>query len=87
MALTGLMLWANYLMLTDLPKFWLDVATSVHFYEAVLAALAIVVWPFYSVIFETDVYRMDTAWFSGISARKAAAMPLEREETLSDDSH
>jgi hypothetical protein len=81
MALTGVMLWANNLMLALLPKLWLDVATSVHFYEAVLATLAIVVWHFYSVIFDPDVYPMDTAWFSGFSARKAAPRLSEKNET------
>ena len=65
MAASGIMLWANNLMLKLLPKTWLDVATTVHFYEAVLATLAIVVWHFYSVIFDPDVYPMDTAWFTG----------------------
>jgi cytochrome b subunit of formate dehydrogenase len=70
MILTGLMLWANNLMLSLLPKVWLDVATSVHFYEAVLASLAIVVWHFYTVIFDPDVYPMDTAWLTGVSVKK-----------------
>ena len=48
MVATGLLLWANNLAMRLLPKSWLDVATSVHFYEAVLATLAIVVWHFYS---------------------------------------
>src|ERR1035437_8770499 len=43
MIATGLLLWADNLVLKLLPKSWLDVATSVHFYEAVLATLAIVV--------------------------------------------
>ena len=70
MIVTGVMLWANNIMLALLPKNWLDVATSVHFYEAVLAAMAIVVWHFYSVIFDPDVYPMDMAWFNGRSVRK-----------------
>ena len=37
MIATGLLLWANNLALKFLPKIWLDVATSVHFYEALLA--------------------------------------------------
>jgi cytochrome b subunit of formate dehydrogenase len=69
MIVTGVMLWANNLVLSLLPKSWLDVATSVHFYEAVLAALAIVVWHFYSVIFDPDVYPMDMGWFNGYSVR------------------
>jgi cytochrome b subunit of formate dehydrogenase len=70
MAVSGLMLWANNLMLALLPKSWLDVATTVHFYEAVLATLAIVIWHFYAAIFDPDVYPMDTAWFSGVSVRR-----------------
>jgi cytochrome b subunit of formate dehydrogenase len=70
MIATGVMLWANNFVLALLPKTWLDVATSVHFYEAVLAALAIVVWHFYSVIFDPDVYPMDMGWFNGRSVRK-----------------
>jgi cytochrome b subunit of formate dehydrogenase len=70
MALTGVMLWANNLMLALLPKSWLDGATSVHFYEAVLATLAIVVWHFYSVIFDPEVYPLDTAFFTGVGVRE-----------------
>ena len=40
-----------------------------HFYEAVLATLAIVVWHFYSVIFDPDVYPLNTASLTGFSTR------------------
>ncbi len=69
MTITGLMLWAHNLVLTWLPKVALDLAGQIHFYEAILAALAIVVWHFYSVIFDPDVYPMDTAWLTGKSPR------------------
>jgi cytochrome b subunit of formate dehydrogenase len=83
MIVTGLMLWGNNLMLSLFPKTWLDVATSVHFYEALLATLAIVVWHFYAVIFDPDVYPMDTAWLTGVSVKEPdphAAPPEMREE-------
>jgi catechol 2,3-dioxygenase-like lactoylglutathione lyase family enzyme len=48
-----------------LPRWWLDVATAIHFYEAVLATLAIVVWHFYQVFFDPDVYPMNWAWWDG----------------------
>ncbi|MBK5292788.1 MAG: cytochrome b/b6 domain-containing protein [Acidobacteriia bacterium] len=70
MAVSGFMLWANNLMLAMLPKSFLDVATVIHFYEAVLATLAIVVWHFYWVIFDPDVYPLDSAFLTGRSARK-----------------
>jgi hypothetical protein len=47
----------------------------------VLATLAIVVWHFYSVILDPDVYPMDTAWFNGFSARKTKAKATENKET------
>jgi cytochrome b subunit of formate dehydrogenase len=70
MIASGILLWANNLALRLLSKTWLDVATSVHFYEAVLATLAIVVWHFYSVIFDPDVYPLNTAFWTGKSIKK-----------------
>jgi cytochrome b subunit of formate dehydrogenase len=70
MGTSGIMLWANSLALRLLPKLWLDVATSVHFYEATLAVLAIVVWHLYSVIFDPDVYPLNTAFLTGYSDRQ-----------------
>jgi cytochrome b subunit of formate dehydrogenase len=65
MAASGVLLWANNIVLRLLPKTWLDVATSIHFYEALLATLAIVVWHFYSVIFDPEVYPLNTAFLTG----------------------
>src|ERR1022692_4616721 len=71
MIASGVMLWADSLVLKLLPKAWLDVATSVHFYEAVLATLAIVVWHFYPIIFDPDVYPLNTAFLTGFSVKKS----------------
>jgi cytochrome b subunit of formate dehydrogenase len=70
MALTGGLLWANNWSLRNLPRYILDLATTLHFYEAVLATLAILVWHLYSVIFDPDVYPMDLAWLTGRSPRR-----------------
>jgi cytochrome b subunit of formate dehydrogenase len=80
MAFSGVLLWADRLALKWLPKIVLDVATSIHFYEAVLATLAIVVWHFYFVMFDPDVYPMDSAWLTGRSPRKETN--LHRMEEL-----
>jgi len=69
MIASGLLLWANNLAMKLLPKNWLDVATSIHFYEAVLATLAIVVWHFYPVVFDPDVYPLNTAFLTGNTVR------------------
>jgi cytochrome b subunit of formate dehydrogenase len=73
MVSTGVTLWANNIALKLLPKVWLDVATSVHFYEALLATLAIVVWHFYTVIFDPDVYPLNTAFLTGSVTREDPA--------------
>ena len=65
MAFTGLLLWAHNLALELFPKIVLDVATSIHFYEAVLAGGAILIWHFYSVILDPDIYPLDTAFLTG----------------------
>jgi cytochrome b subunit of formate dehydrogenase len=65
MAGTGIMLWAKVVVGNHLPRWWLDIATAIHFYEAVLATLAIVVWHFYQVFFDPDVYPMNWAWWDG----------------------
>jgi len=65
MASTGLMLWAKVTVAHLLPRWSLDIATAVHFYEAVLASLAIVVWHFYQVFFDPDNYPMNWSWWDG----------------------
>ncbi len=65
MASTGLALWFKVRVGDLLPRWWLDVATAIHFYEAVLATLAIVVWHFYLVMFDPDTYPMNWAWYDG----------------------
>ena len=65
MASTGVALWAKVWVGNLLPRWWLDVATAIHFYEAVLATLAIVVWHFYQVFFDPDVYPMNWSWWDG----------------------
>lgn len=71
MALTGVLLWANNWTLQFLPKMWMDLSRVIHYYEAVLATLAILVWHFYTVIFDPEVYPMDPSWLTGYSPRPA----------------
>jgi cytochrome b subunit of formate dehydrogenase len=65
MGLTGVMIWAKVWVGDTLARWWVDVATAVHFYEAILATLAILVWHFYQVFFDPDVYPMNWAWWDG----------------------
>lgn len=65
MGLTGLMVWFKLGAFSFLPRWLIDVALAIHFYEAVLATLAIVVWHFYHVIFDPDVYPLNWALVDG----------------------
>jgi cytochrome b subunit of formate dehydrogenase len=65
MAVTGTALWAKVFVGHLFPRWWLDVATAVHLYEAILASLAIVVWHFYQIFLDPDIYPMNWAWYDG----------------------
>jgi len=86
MAVTGCLLWFENLTLRYLPSWAADLATAIHFYEAILATLAIVVWHFYWVIFDPDVYPMDWSWWDGqaplsrVLERQPADEAAERDD-------
>jgi cytochrome b subunit of formate dehydrogenase len=65
MGLTGLMIWFKLGLFAFLPRWAIDIALAVHFYEAILATLAIIVWHFYHVIFDPDVYPVNFAFLDG----------------------
>jgi len=65
MVVTGFLLWYDNWWVQFLPKGFLDVALVVHFYEAWLATLAILIWHFYSVLFHPSVYPMNPSWLTG----------------------
>ena len=65
MGATGLMIWFKMDVTAYLPRWIVDVALTIHYYEAVLACLAILVWHFYHVIFDPDVYPINPAFWDG----------------------
>ncbi|HTR81201.1 MAG TPA: cytochrome b/b6 domain-containing protein [Bacteroidota bacterium] len=65
MAATGFILWFDNTFLGILGKLWWDVARTIHYYEAWLATLSIIVWHFYFVIFNPDVYPINLAFLKG----------------------
>ena len=82
-AITGLLLWFENFTLTWLPGWVPEAATVLHFLEAILATLAILVWHFYFVIFDPAVYPMDAAWLTGTPPFSRAE---ERGEVIYEDS-
>lgn len=87
MGLTGIMIWLKMDFAKWLPRWVIDVATTIHFYEAILAVLAIIVWHLYHVIFDPDVYPNNTAWLDGKMPEELYRHEHERdEETLRQSS-
>jgi cytochrome b subunit of formate dehydrogenase len=81
MGVTGYLLWFENTTIGLLTKLGFDISRTVHFYEAILATLAIIVWHFYFVIFNPDVYPMNLAWLTGRMTEEEMAHehPLELE--------
>jgi len=70
MLVTGFFMWFDELAVSWFPKGALDVMLVIHYYEAWLATLAILIWHLYSTVFSPNVYPMNPSWIDG-------QMPLE----------
>ena len=81
MSVTGTILWFDNIFLGLTSKLFTDISLSVHYYEAWLAALSILVWHIYFVIFNPDVYPMNLSWIRGSLTEEEMAdeHPLELE--------
>jgi cytochrome b subunit of formate dehydrogenase len=81
MTATGVIMWFENTFIGLFTKLGWDIANTIHYYEAWLAFLAIVVWHFYFVIFNPDVYPMSLAWLKGTITveEMAEEHPLELE--------
>ncbi|MFA5057149.1 MAG: cytochrome b/b6 domain-containing protein [Opitutaceae bacterium] len=87
MGVTGAILWFENASIGLFTKLGFDIARTVHFYEAILATLAILVWHFYFVIFNPDIYPMNLAWLTGhVSEHEMREdHPLELERLKQDE--
>lgn len=65
MVVTGLILWFPKAIPAGWPSWIIPVARVIHYFEALLATLAILIWHGFHVIFHPDEYPMNTAWFTG----------------------
>ncbi len=82
MGITGFMLWFKDFFFKYVSNTGMDIATAIHYYEAILASLAIVVWHFYFVFLNPDVYPMNKTWLRGYLTKEEMEKehPLELEE-------
>ncbi len=78
MIVTGFMLWFQDETLRRIPMWGLDVVTLVHYYEAILATLAIIVWHLYYVMINPDFAPLSLTWLDGQLTRH----DMEHEHAL-----
>jgi hypothetical protein len=78
------MIWFKLGAFSFLPRWLIDVALAIHFYEAILATLAIIVWHLYNVMFDPDVYPLDWVLVDGkiSEERLKEEHPIAYRETL-----
>ena len=70
MAITGVVMWFDNTFIGILTKLGYDVSRTIHFYEAWLATLAILVWHIYWVVLNPEAYPMNMAWLTGNLSEK-----------------
>jgi len=82
MGATGFILWFKDFFFKYISNTGMDIATAIHYYEAILASLAILVWHFYFIFLNPDVYPMNKAWISGLLTKEEMEKehPLELEK-------
>ncbi|MEN8192496.1 MAG: cytochrome c3 family protein [Bacteroidota bacterium] len=65
MGATGFFLWFPTIIGDWAPIWLIKVSEIIHFYEAILASLAILVWHWFFVIFHPSEYPMSFTWIDG----------------------
>lgn len=85
---TGFIMWFQTDVLKRWPLLVIDLASVIHYYEAWLATLAVLVWHFYGVIFRPDIYPMSRVWLTGTISGEQMAQDhtAELEELLATES-
>jgi cytochrome b subunit of formate dehydrogenase len=87
MIVTGFCMMFVNIFLYYFPKVSLDVIALIHFYEAWLAVLTIVIWHLYYMIFDPHTYPMNWSWITGHITKEdlAERHPLEYERMVESE--
>ncbi len=72
MGITGMVLWFPVLVTGFAPPWIIRASELVHFYEAILATLAIIVFHLFFVIAHPEQYPMNLSWLTGKMSLRAA---------------
>jgi len=79
MVITGLILWFPKAIPARWPAWILNVARIIHYYEAMLAFLAILIWHGFHTIFHPAEYPMNTSWLTGYITKEEAEHHFEKD--------
>jgi len=77
MLITGLFLWFPKAIPVGWPSWILGVARTIHYFEALLATLAIIIWHGFSIMFHPAEYPMNTSWLTGYITEEEAEHRFE----------
>lgn len=85
MIVTGFSMWYPDEFMAYFPKIVLDVVALIHYFEAWLAMLTIVLWHLYFVVLDPEAYPMNWSWLTGQvtmrTFRHEHRLEFEREHT------
>lgn len=79
MVVTGVTLWFPKAIPAGWPTWIINVARVIHYYEALLATLAILIWHGYHTLFHPDEYPMNTSWITGYVTAEEAEHRFEKQ--------
>jgi len=84
MIITGIPLWFETFFLGFIPKWMLDVAKAIHYYEAWLATLAILVWHFFFMFIHPENYPINFTVLTGTMTEEEymEKHPLDYEKMI-----
>jgi cytochrome b subunit of formate dehydrogenase len=78
MGSSGVVLWFPEFFMQFLPAWIFETSEVIHYYEAWLATLAIIIWHWFFVVYHPEKYPMDVTWMDG----KISMEDLEHEHSL-----
>lgn len=79
MGITGFALWFENHSLRIFPKWILDLFILIHFYEAILASLSILIWHLYWTIFDPEVYPLSLTIWTGKAPIRKEGLRISQE--------
>jgi len=79
MVFTGLILWFPKTIPASWPGWIFNVSRIIHYYEALLAFLAILIWHGFHTMFHPAEYPMNTSWLTGYITEEEAEHHFEKE--------